>query len=269
MSDKILPFRPAMPGEQVEALEPKRSGEQTAAKPKLITLKASEYVMRGISWLWHNRFAIGKLALIGGLPDKGKGLIGSFLCACVTNKIPLPCNEGDTPQGSVLYFTAEDDPEDTVVPRLAAAGADLDKVHIVKVMGDPDGKERTFSMITDLPALEAKLDEIKDVRLVIIDPMSAYIGVGKANVSSTGDVRGFLKPLTDLAAKRKSSCSASCTSTKRLMSRTPCSGSPTASPMLPLPVMSMSWSMIPKSRIAASSSKPRTISRPTKGRSAT
>jgi putative DNA primase/helicase len=197
-------------GEQVEEFVPRPA---VASKPaavsspppeaKLITAKASEYVMRGISWLWHNRFAIGKLALIGGLPDKGKGLIGSYLCACVTNKQPLPCNEGEAPQGSVLYFTAEDDPEDTVVPRLAAIGADLDRVHIVKVMGDPNGKERTFSMITDLPALETKLEEIGDVVLVIIDPMSAYIGVGKANVSSTGDVRGFLKPLTDLAAKKK------------------------------------------------------------------
>ena len=89
------------------------------------------------------------------------------------------------------------------MPRLAAAGADLDRVHIVEVIGDPNGKERTFSMITDLPALEAKPDAIGDVVLVIIDPMSAYIGVGKANTSITGDVRGFLKPLTDLAAKKK------------------------------------------------------------------
>jgi len=169
----------------------------------LKTAKASEYIMRGITWFWPNRFSIGKLALIGGLPDKGKGLIGSYLSACATNKLPLPCNEGEAPQGGVLYFTAEDDPEDTVVPRLAAAGADLDRVHIVKVMGEPNGKERTFSMITDLPALEAKLEEIGDVVLVIIDPMSAYIGVGKANTSMTSDVRGFLKPLTDLAAKKK------------------------------------------------------------------
>jgi hypothetical protein len=169
----------------------------------LKTAKASSFRARGITWMWPNRFAIGKLGLIGGLPDKGKGLIGCDISACVTNKQALPCGEGNAPHGSVLYFTAEDDIEDTVVPRLMAAGADLDRVHIVEVMGDPNGKERTFSMITDLPALEAKLDEIGDVVLVIIDPMSAYIGVGKANTSMTSDVRGFLKPLTDLAAKKK------------------------------------------------------------------
>jgi hypothetical protein len=78
---------------------------------KLITLKASSYTARGITWMWPNRFAVGKLGLIGGLPDKGKGLIGCDICACVTNKQPLPCAEGSAPQGSVLYFTAEDDIE--------------------------------------------------------------------------------------------------------------------------------------------------------------
>jgi putative DNA primase/helicase len=192
MSKTISNVRPITPDEQI--------GLPTS---RLRTAKASSYTARGITWLWPNRFAIGKLGLIGGLPDKGKGLIGSDLTACVTNKRPLPCNEGTAPQGSVIYFTAEDDIEDTVVPRLMAAGADLDKVHIVEVMGDPNGKERTFSMITDLPALEAKLEEIGDVVLVIIDPMSAYLGVGKVNASMTSDVRGFLKPLTDLATKTK------------------------------------------------------------------
>src|SRR4051794_41011103 len=201
-ADSFPPDRPkpelrVVPGEKTE------NGSTVAKASTLKTAKASSYTMRGITWFWPNRFSIGKLALIGGLPDKGKGLIGAYLSACATNKLPLPCNEGEAPQGSVLYFTAEDDPEDTVVPRLAAAGANLDRVHIVEVIGEPNGKERTFSMITDLPALEAKLEEIGDAVLVIIDPMSAYIGVGKANTSMTSDVRGFLKPLTDLAAKRK------------------------------------------------------------------
>ena len=50
----------------------------------LQTAKASSYTMRGVTWFWPNRFSIGKLALIGGLPDMGKGLIGSYLSACAT-----------------------------------------------------------------------------------------------------------------------------------------------------------------------------------------
>src|SRR5262249_33418892 len=148
------------------------------------------------------------------MPDKGKGLISADLIACVTAERPFPCDEGTPPQGSVIYFTAEDDIEDTVVPRLLAAGANLDRVHIVQcalevtpptdqsprdaLPGSGRRKERTFSMVTDLEALRAKLHELGDVVLVIIDPMSAYVGVGKVNNSMTTDVRGFLKPLTDL-----------------------------------------------------------------------
>jgi putative DNA primase/helicase len=178
------------------------NGKPRPGPAALETLAASSFALRGIRWLWPDRFALGKLGLIGGLPDKGKGLISCDLIACVTKNHPLPCNEGHTPQGNVIYFSAEDDIEDTIVPRLMAAGADLHRVHIATMMGDADGKKRTFSMVTDLEALRAKIDEIGDVALVIIDPMTSYLGIGKVNNSMTTDVRGFLKPLTDLAAEK-------------------------------------------------------------------
>jgi AAA domain len=160
---------------------------------------AADFDVRSITWMWPGRFAIGKLGLIGGMPDMGKGLISAFIAAAVTASIDLPCGEGKTPQGHVLWFTAEDDIEDTVVPRLIAAGADLNRVHIVKTMRK-GGKERTFNLVTDLPDLRKAVEQIGNVVLVIIDPMSAYVGVGKVNTSSTTDVRGFLTPLTQMAA---------------------------------------------------------------------
>ena len=168
---------------------------------ELETAAASSFKMRGIRWLWPLRFAIGKLGLIGGLPDKGKGLISCNIIASVTANEPLPCNEGHSQQGSVIWLTAEDDIEDTVVPRLVAAGADLDRVHIVRMMREK-GKQRMFSLITDIGALRRKIEAIGDVALIIIDPMTAYVGVGKVNNSMTSDVRGFLTPLTDLAAEK-------------------------------------------------------------------
>jgi putative DNA primase/helicase len=161
---------------------------------------AADFDVRSITWMWPGRFAIGKLGLIGGMPDMGKGLISAFITAAATESVDLPCNEGKTPQGDVIWFSAEDDIEDTVVPRLIAAGADLTRVHIIKAMRE-DGKERTFSLVTDLPELRKKIERIGDVVLVIIDPMSAYVGVGKVNSSSTTDVRGFLTPLTQMAAE--------------------------------------------------------------------
>jgi putative DNA primase/helicase len=164
--------------------------------------KASNFNMRAIRWFWPDRFAIGKLGLIGGLPDKGKGLVSADMIGRATTGHQWPCGEGVAPHGNVIWFTAEDDIEDTVVPRLIAAGADLDRVHIMEMMETADG-ERMFNLATDLPALEAKIDEVGGVVLVVIDPVSAYLGVGKINNSSTADVRGGLGPLTKLAERKK------------------------------------------------------------------
>ena len=168
----------------------------------LVTRKASEFEPRAIQWLWKDRFALGKIGLIGGLPDKGKGLFTAEFMACVTNDRLLPCNEGQMPQGSVLLLTAEDDYNDTVVPRLMSAGADLDKVTIVELHREANGKERVFSLLTDLDLLRQTMEQIPDLKAVIIDPISSYVGVGKVNNNSTTDVRGFMKPLADLATEK-------------------------------------------------------------------
>lgn len=163
---------------------------------------ASTFTLRTLEWFWKFRIPLGKFSLLGGLPDKGKGLLTCFLCSCATADHPFPMDEGRAPQGNVVILSGEDDPEDTIVPRLAAAGANLDRVHIVRMMRDPDGRNRVFSMLTDLDALRAAIDKISNVVLVIIDPISAYVGVGKVNSSVASDVRGFLQPFCDLAAER-------------------------------------------------------------------
>jgi putative DNA primase/helicase len=180
-----------------------KHGSNRPKCPELESVIASSITMRAVEWLWHSRFALGKLALIGGLPDKGKGLITCSIIACATANAPLPCGEGSMPQGNVVWLTAEDDIEDTIIPRLHAAGADCDRVHIIKMLREKNGKRRMFSLVTDLDALRGKIDEIGSVVLIIIDPLSAYIGTGKVNSHMTADVRGFLAPLVDLAAEKK------------------------------------------------------------------
>jgi hypothetical protein len=164
----------------------------------LVTTAASDLEIRAIEWLWPDRFALGKIGLIAGLPDMGKGQIAAFLAAAVTSKVPLPVNEGTAVQGSVVWFNAEDAQEDTIVPRLVAVGADLKRVHFVTA-ARADGRERSFSLVTDLPMLRAKVEEIGDVALVIIDPVSAYLGVGKVDSRQATDVRGVLTPLKEMA----------------------------------------------------------------------
>jgi hypothetical protein len=175
-------------------------GSATIAALK--SAKASSFEMRAITWVWKHRFAVGALGLIGGLPDKGKGLISADIIARCTTGSEWPCNEGNAPKGNVIWFTAEDSIENTVKPRLVAAGADLDRVEIAQMV-DEQNKPRMFNLATDLPLLEQKIAEIGDVVLIVIDPVSAYLGAGKINNSSTTDVRAVLAPLTKLAEERK------------------------------------------------------------------
>jgi hypothetical protein len=164
----------------------------------LVISKAADLEMCGVDWLWPNRFARGKFGLIAGMPDMGKGQIAAFIAAAVTAGIELPCREGFAPQGNVIWFNAEDGACDTVLPRLIAAGADRKRVYFVN-SARVGGKDKTFNLATDLQLLRAKIEEIGNVVLVIIDPMSAYLGVGKVDGRSATDVRGVLTPLKDMA----------------------------------------------------------------------
>jgi hypothetical protein len=128
--------------------------------------------MTAPDWLWPERFALGKLGIIAGLPDEGKGQILADIAARVTKVLIWPLGEGVAPQGNVILLSAEDSPNDTVVPRLASAGADLDRIEIVSMVATGD-KERMFSLVTDLELLRQKIIEVGNVKLVLIDPISA------------------------------------------------------------------------------------------------
>jgi hypothetical protein len=164
---------------------------------------ASSYKMKAVKWIWPNRFAIGKLGIIAGLPDEGKGQILCYITARLTSKVDKqwPCGEGTALDGNVILLTAEDDPADTVVPRLAAAQANLDRVHIVKMVRNEKGGRRMFSLVSDLDLLRRKVLEVGNVIAVEIDPISAYLGHGKMDSFRTTEVRAVLGPLVDLAGE--------------------------------------------------------------------
>src|SRR5262249_15005583 len=149
----------------------------------LATDGAADLEMCGVDWLWRGRFARGKFGLIAGLPDMGKGQIAAFIVAAVTAAIGLPCEEGNATQGNVVWFNDEDSLQDTVIPRLVAAGADRKRVHFVNGVRIA-GEEKHFSLVTDLHLLRKAITRIGNVVLVIIDPVSAYLGVGKVDSRS-------------------------------------------------------------------------------------
>jgi hypothetical protein len=168
---------------------------------ELRSVCAADLKMKSIEWLWPDRFAVGKLGILAGLPDEGKGQIFAYIAAMITTGGPWPCDEGYAPKGNVVLLTAEDDLSDTVLPRLAAAGADLARVHIVRMVKcAATQKERMFSLITDLEKLRRLIEKIGNVKLVQIDPVSAYMGVKQIDSFRTNDVRSVLGPIVEMAA---------------------------------------------------------------------
>jgi putative DNA primase/helicase len=178
------------------------------AEHKLEFLHAGEVKMEAIDWLWPGRFALGKL----GLPDEGKSTLLCYIAGRLTNpKLTWPNAEGcASKHGTVLLLTCEDSPADTLVPRLVAAEADLNRIEIVQMVHDrdiKDGRERRrmFSLAEDLDLLRRKIEKLGDVVAIEIDPVTAYLGTGKNAVDSfrDTDVRAVLGPLVQLAGEMR------------------------------------------------------------------
>ena len=159
--------------------------------------------MRSIEWLWPGRVALGKLTLIAGEPGLGKSQLAAALAAAVSTGGPWPCGDDRAPHGSVVMLSAEDDASDTVVPRLSATGADLARVRLVSAVESGDGRKnvrRSFNLQTDLDLLETAMRDAGDARLVIIDPLTSYLGRG-IDGNQTPAVRSVLDPLAEMAAR--------------------------------------------------------------------
>ena len=168
---------------------------------RLYMRTASEIAVEPVAWLWPARIALGKLTLIAGEPGLGKSQLCAALAAAVSAGARWPQSEARAPAGSVVIFSAEDDASDTIVPRLAAAGAELARIDIVTaVTGDGNAPRRAFSLQRDLDLLEAAIADAGDTRLVIIDPLASYLG-RRIDAHSNSDVRGVLEPLAELAAR--------------------------------------------------------------------
>jgi putative DNA primase/helicase len=166
---------------------------------RLIAHRASDIQMVPVDWLWPGRAAMGKLTLIAGQPGLGKSQVSLAMAAAVTTGGEWPCKEGRAPPGNVIILAAEDGAADTVVPRLGAAGADRQRVLIVSAVRD-DAGHRTFNFAADLELLEQKIRATGDVRMVVIDPISSYLGARIDSHNNTA-VRATLEPVCEMAAR--------------------------------------------------------------------
>jgi RecA-family ATPase len=169
---------------------------------KLELINMDNVEMIPIKWLWKNRIALGKLSIIAGPPGLGKSQITAALCAHITAQKPFP-DRFIADKGDVLIISAEDDVQDTIKPRLIAAGADLKRCHFldgVHVRGELKDTYRLFDLEQDIKPLEDAVEVLPDLKLIIIDPVSAY--QGKTDSHNNAEIRGLLAPYQKLVAKR-------------------------------------------------------------------
>jgi hypothetical protein len=167
---------------------------------RAVTRRVADVRPERVRWLWPGRIANGKLSIIAGDPGVAKSQLTLFIAATVTNGAYWPNNEGQAPIGNVLLLSCEDDIADTIRPRLEVAEADLSRVHVLEAIKQIKGGMRGFNLTTDLKQLEEELDRIGGLTLIIIDPVSAYLG--GTDTHRNADVRAVLAPLQEMASRR-------------------------------------------------------------------
>ena len=162
----------------------------TAPTPQLV--RASDIRPVQVSWLWPSWLPVGKLVLLEGDPGSGKSSIAIDLAARLTSGSQMPAGEGVDPAG-VVILNAEDGIDDTVRPRLDAAGADCERVHL-------------WDWQSVLPRLPDSADWLGDriveheVKLVILDTLTTFLG-SKVDSHRDQDVRRALIPLVKTASE--------------------------------------------------------------------
>lgn len=166
--------------------------------------RASDIQAKPINWLWPGRIARGKVSMLAGNPGLGKSQVTASKAAVVTTGGTWPVDGCRCERGNVIFLSAEDDAEDTIRPRLEAAGADLSRVFILDAVVEAFNAEggeirRTFNLKTDLARLGKMLVEIGGAALIVIDPITAYLG--ETDSHKNAEIRALLAPLGELAAK--------------------------------------------------------------------
>ena len=155
-----------------------------------------------VRWLWPGRIPLGMFVLIAGQPGVGKTTISHSIAAILTTGGKWPFSEHHADPGRVVILTAEDDPVYTLAPRLIAAGANRKRVELLKSVAklqNDHAVDAPLLLSEDMHQLDGVLKAYPDTRLLILDPLSAYLGVKDSHRDA--DVRQVLSPLTDLAAR--------------------------------------------------------------------
>jgi len=178
-------------GWRIDMLDPLPEDDELGA------IRAANVRVRPVLWAWDGVIPLGKVTIIEGDPGDGKSILSVDLVGRWTSGLADVTMPDGSPRKEIynaVMITGEDDPEDTIVPRLMAARADLGRVEIINRGSHPD---RPFDLSLDVPALYRKIVAF-DAKIVFLDPLMAFVGE-KTDSHNDASVRRALYPLYRLA----------------------------------------------------------------------
>ncbi len=182
-------------------------GEKDGAVVQVTGIYASTIVPEPMNWVWANRIPLGIICWLLGKPGQAKSLASIEIVACVTTGRDWPDGEENTlgPK-RVLMYCPEDSMSKVVIPRLIAAGADLDKITILdnksfrKITGDKK-TSRSIAMDKDIPLLSHLIKKkFPDIALIVCDPITGIWGSKKTNIDD--EMREITNQLIELCELR-------------------------------------------------------------------
>lgn len=183
---------------KVQTLNPVQAVAVTPRAAQIITVALADVKPEAVNWLWPGWIPRGRLTMVAGDPGVGKSWFTQAVAASVTVGRGL-CGEQDSQD--VILIALEDDPADTLRPRLEALGADLGRVHVYQTVRDVDRKGKPVERGLTFPedaALLADLIKQTGAALVVIDPL---VAAQNAAIDShrQAAMRSILQPLHDAA----------------------------------------------------------------------
>ncbi len=193
MSDQHEEFNttphPAMLG-----VQPLEMGDMDVGDAGIVNNVMKHYRSEQVHWLEPGRVAMGKVNMIAGDPGLGKSFMTMELAARASR------GEIGSSRARVVVMSAEDDPCDTIAPRLRNMGANLNNVHFIEgIRREPGGCIDLLTLDRDMERFEQLILDKFPVSLIVIDPISAYMGSADSN--NNAEVRGVLARLSSIAAR--------------------------------------------------------------------
>ena len=156
---------------------------------ELRLIQMSSVQAEEVKWLWSPYVPLGKLTIVQGDPGEGKTTLVLAVIASLTRGEALSEYAEAAPPMTVIYQTAEDGLADTIKPRLEAMGADCSRVFVI------DESRKELSMLDE--RLEKAIHET-GARLVVLDPMQAYLG-SDVDMHRANEIRPILKRVAAMA----------------------------------------------------------------------